>query len=77
MLLDTLTRLGVRDPRMKPSLDMVLDTQRRDGTWLLKHTFNGKMIVDIEEKHKPSKWITLRAMRVLKRYYSRSSLAKF
>jgi len=74
-ILDTLTRLGVRDPRMKPSIDMLLDTQQGDGTWLLKHTFNGKMIVDIEEKHKPSKWITLRAMRVLKRYYSRSSFA--
>ena len=74
-ILDTLTRLGVRDPRMKPSIDMLLDTQQGDGTWLLKHTFNGKMIVDIEDKHKPSKWITLRAMRVLKRYYSRSSFA--
>jgi len=69
-ILDTLTRLGVRDPRMKPSMDMLLDAQQRDGTWLLKDTFNGKMIVDIEEKHKPSKWITLRAMRVLKRYFS-------
>jgi hypothetical protein len=74
-ILDTLTRLGVRDPRMKPSIDLVLDAQERDGTWLLKHTFNGKMIVDIDEKHKPSKWITLRAIRVLKRYYSRSSMA--
>jgi hypothetical protein len=69
-ILDTLTRLGVRDPRMKPSIDLVLDAQQRNGAWLLKHTFNGKMIVDIDEKHKPSKWITLRAMRVLKRYYS-------
>ena len=67
-VLDTLTRLGVRDPRMKPSLDLVLDAQQRDGAWLLKDTFNGKMIVDIEEKHRPSKWITLRAMRVLKRF---------
>jgi hypothetical protein len=69
-ILDTLTRLGVRDPRMKPSIDLVLDAQQRDGAWLLKDTFNGKMIVDIEEKHRPSKWITLRAMRVLKRYFS-------
>ncbi len=68
-VLDTLTRLGVRDPRMQPSMDLVLDAQQRDGAWLLKDTFNGKMIVDIEEKHKPSKWITLRAMRVLKRFY--------
>jgi len=69
-VLDTLTRLGARDPRMRPSIDLVLDAQQRDGTWLLKDTFNGKMTVDIEEKHKPSKWITLRAMRVLKRYFS-------
>jgi len=68
-ILDTLTRLGVRDPRMKPSIDLVLDAQQGDGTWLLKDTFNGKMIVDIEEKHRPSKWITLRAMRSLKRFY--------
>jgi len=68
-VLDTLTRLGVNDPRMKPAMDLVLGAQQRDGTWLLKDTFNGKMIVDIEEKNRPSKWITLRAMRVLKRLH--------
>jgi len=68
-ILDTLTRLGVRDPRMKPSIDLVLGAQQGDGTWLLKDTFNGKMWVDIEEKHRPSKWVTLRAMRSLKRFY--------
>jgi hypothetical protein len=68
-ILDTLTRLGVRDPRMKPSMDLVLDAQQGNGTWLLKDTFNGKMWVDIEEKNRPSKWITLRAMRSLKRFY--------
>ncbi len=68
-VLDTLTRLGVRDPRMELSMDLVMDAQQGDGAWLLKDTFNGKMIVDIEEKHRPSKWITLRAMRVLKRLH--------
>jgi hypothetical protein len=68
-ILDTLTRLGIKDPRMKPSIDLVLDTQQGDGTWLLKDTFNGKMWVDIEEKNRPSKWVTLRAMRSLKRFY--------
>jgi len=37
-----------------------------DGRWLLKHSLNGKMWADIEVKGKPSKWITLRALRVLK-----------
>jgi hypothetical protein len=68
-VLDALTRLNVRDPRMQPAINLVLDAQQGDGSWLLKHTFNGKMWADIDVKHEPSKWITLRALRVLKRYY--------
>jgi len=68
-VLDTLTRLGVRDERMDGALNLVLDAQGSDGRWLLKHTFNGKMWRDIEVKHEPSKWITLRALRTLKRHY--------
>jgi len=69
-VLDALTRLGVRDDRMEGALSLVGDVQGSDGRWLLKHTFNGKMWSDIDVKHEPSKWITLRAMRVLKRYCS-------
>ncbi len=68
-VLDTLTRLGVRDERMDDALNLVLNAQGSDGRWLLKHTFNGKMWNDIEVKHEPSKWITLRALRTLKRHY--------
>ena len=66
-VLDTLTRLGVRDNRMQPAIDIILDARQPDGRWLLENTYNGKMWVDIEEKGKPSKWITLRALRTLKR----------
>lgn len=69
-VLDALTRLGVRDPRMEPAINLILDAQQGDGSWFLKHTFNGKMWIDIDVKHEPSKWITLRALRVLKRYFS-------
>ncbi len=72
-ILDTLTNLGVRDKEMKKAIDLVLTTQQNDGTWLLKHTFNGKMWIDVEEKHKPSKWITLRALRVIKKWNSLGS----
>jgi hypothetical protein len=68
-VLDTLTRLGIRDERMDDALNLVLDAQGSDGRWLLKHTFNGKMWTDIDVKHEPSKWITLRAFRTLKRHY--------
>jgi len=68
-VLDTLTRLGVRDERMKGAVDLVREAQGPDGRWLLKNSFNGKMWCDIEVKGRPSRWITLRAMRVLRRYY--------
>ncbi len=67
-VLDTLTRLGVRDERMHDAIEVVLNAQQSDGRWLLKNTYNGKMWMDIEAKHKPSKWITLRALRVLKKW---------
>jgi hypothetical protein len=66
-VLDTLTRLGYHDSRMQPAVDLVLNARQPDGTWLLENTFNGKMWVNIEEKGRPSKWITLRALRTLKR----------
>lgn len=68
-VLDVLTSLGVHDERMQEALDLLLAKQTSQGTWLLENTFKGKMWVDIEEKRKPSKWITLKALRVLKRYY--------
>ena len=67
-VLDTLTRLGVHDDRMQSAVDLVLSAQQPDGSWLLDNTYNGKMWVNIEEKGKPSKWVTLRALRALKRF---------
>jgi hypothetical protein len=66
-VLDTLTRLGCHDDRMQPEVDLVLGARQPDGGWLLENTFNGKMWVNIEEKGRPSKWISLRALRTLKR----------
>jgi hypothetical protein len=53
---------------MKPAIDLVLKARQSDGRWLLGNTFNGKMWADIEQKGKPSKWITLRALRTLRRF---------
>jgi hypothetical protein len=47
---------------------MVISKQDARGRWKLEHTFNGRFQVNIEQKGKPSKWITLNALRVLKRY---------
>lgn len=69
-VLDILTELGMKDERMQESIDFVVSNRGKDGRWPLKNTFNGKMFCDIEEKGKISKWITLRSLRILKRFYS-------
>lgn len=61
----TLIRLGVHDVRMSDAIKIIEETRQKDGRWLLKDSFNGKMWIDIEEKHNLSKWITLRATYVL------------
>ena len=54
------------DPRLCNAVDLITSMRQPDGRWLMKHSLNGKMWADIEVKGKPSKWITLRALRVLK-----------
>jgi hypothetical protein len=55
-----------KDPRLEHAIDFILSKQDRQGRWRLERSLNGKMIVDIEERGKPSKWITLRVLRLLK-----------
>jgi len=54
------------DSRLRSAVDLMISMRQPDGRWLMKHSLNGKMWADIEVKGKPSKWITLRALRVLK-----------
>ena len=67
-ILDILTRLGIKDERMQDAMDIVVSKQDDQGRWILENTFNGRFITNIETKGKPSKWITLNAIRVLKKY---------
>ena len=64
---EVLVELGYKDdPRLQPVLDWLRQKQDSQGRWTLEDSLNGKMWVDIEAKGQPSKWITLRALRVLK-----------
>ncbi|HAL73457.1 MAG TPA: nitrogen fixation protein NifH [Clostridiales bacterium] len=67
-LLDIFASLGWWDERLRDALEIIKGLQKPDGRWILENSFNGKMLVRIEQKGKPSKWITLRALRVLKAY---------
>ena len=59
---------GIKDKRMQDPIEKILSKQNDEGRWNLEATFNGRFQVNIEVKGKPSKWITYRAMNVLKKY---------
>jgi hypothetical protein len=55
-----------RDPRLANALNFVLEKQDDQGRWQMENSLHGKMWIDIEERKQPSKWVTLRALRMLK-----------
>jgi hypothetical protein len=69
-ILGILTKLGYRDRRMREAVDLVVSKQDETGRWRLERSFNGRFQVNIEQVSKPSKWITLNALKVLKRFYT-------
>jgi hypothetical protein len=69
-VLGILTKLGYKDKRMQEAVDLVISKQDEQGRWMLEYTYNGRFQVNIERKGKPSKWVTLNALRALKRFYS-------
>jgi hypothetical protein len=67
-LSDIMADLKIRDSRLSEAIQTIRDKQDKDGKWNLENSFNGKTIVSVEKKGFPSKWITLKALRVLKSY---------
>jgi hypothetical protein len=62
----TLTNLGYRhDPRLEAALQFILAKRDESGRWIMEKSLNGKMWADVEQKGRPSKWITLRALLAL------------
>ena len=56
-----------RDPRLARVLQTILSKQDDRGRWLFEFDYlNGKMWLDFGTRGQPNKWVTLRALRVLK-----------
>lgn len=53
------------DPRMQDALDVLLQKRRKDGSWPLQARHAGQVHFDMETPGQPSRWNTLRALRVL------------
>ncbi|MFN2141842.1 MAG: hypothetical protein ACK2U5_15245, partial [Candidatus Promineifilaceae bacterium] len=57
---------GTVDERLGEAIDLVKSKRGEDGGWLLDARYPGDMPVDLgEEVGQPSRWTTLRALRVL------------
>jgi len=66
-LAEAMVALGAGDDsRMTSLIKLVIEKRDSQGRWLLEYDYRGKTIVDFGEKKMPSKWVTLRALRVLK-----------
>lgn len=68
--LDYLRRAGVPpDERVAEAIDLVASKRDAEGRWPLETRYPGVMPVELgESEGQPSRWITLRALRVLKWY---------
>jgi hypothetical protein len=68
--LEALAALGrAQDDRLAHALELVEGKQDDHGRWRMEYSYNGKTWADIETKGQPSKWVTLRVLRVLKAAY--------
>ena len=66
-LAEALVALGYgQDPRLSHTLNIIREKQDSEGRWSLEYDYAGKTELDFGVKNQPSKWVTLRALRVLK-----------
>ena len=66
-IVEALVALGYgSDPRLNHALDVICEKQDPHGRWALEYDYTGKTWVDFGVKKQPNKWVTLRALRVLK-----------
>jgi len=56
-------KIVLQDKRMQEAIDLVISKRDEQGRWILESTFNRRFQVNIEQKGKPGKWITLNALR--------------
>jgi hypothetical protein len=68
--LDYLRDAGVQhDPRIDEALRILESRRQPDGSWLLEQSYDESLSFPFDERvGEPSRWNTLRSLRVLRRY---------
>ena len=56
------------DERMQPAMEVLLKKRQRDGRWPLQARHPGQTYFELEKPGQPSRWNTLRALRVINFY---------
>ncbi|MBT8270655.1 MAG: hypothetical protein KJO25_01285, partial [Bacteroidia bacterium] len=56
------------DYRMQPAIDVLMKKRSKDGRWKVNAHYPGKVHFELEKAGKPSRWITLRALRTIKKF---------
>ncbi|MDH4198557.1 MAG: nitrogen fixation protein NifH [Candidatus Aminicenantes bacterium] len=70
-MFDILTGLGIRDERMRDAAELIASKGNGQGRWRLERTSPDRTLASLERVGRPSKWITLAALRSLRRYGGR------
>jgi hypothetical protein len=66
--LSVITNLGyANDKRIDDALRVLLQKQTETGRWTTEAALTGRLQTNLEREGQPSKWITLEALRVIKR----------
>lgn len=58
-----------KDGRLADAIEIVLKRRTQEGKWLLQNRHPGRTFFEIEQVGEPSRWNTLRALRVLKWWF--------
>ena len=65
--LDTFQRAGAaRDERLAEAIQILKAKQLKDGCWPVQYRHSGLRFFDMEKAGQPSRWNTLRALRILR-----------
>ena len=55
-----------RDKRLAEPIEILRKKRRKDGRWMLENRYKGRTYFELERLGAPSRWNTLRSLRVLK-----------
>ncbi len=64
---DFFARIGAAcDERLQDAIDLLHERRRKDGLWPVQQKYSGKVFFNMEKIGGPSRWNTLRALRILR-----------